>query len=128
MQCQAQRAALFAVTARGVGIAAIIALLALLALWHLCWLPPERVPAWFALALHAMPLVPATVLLLRRRRSAILVGALGALVLFGHGVMEAWAGSAARTAAMAEIGLALVLIGAACWSGLRHRLARARKV
>lgn len=119
---------MLAVTARGVGIAAIIALLALVALWHLWWLPPERVPAWFALALHAMPLLPAMVLLLRRQRGALLIGALAALVLFSHGVMEAWTEPAARTAALAEIGLALVLIGAACWSGLRHRLARARKV
>lgn len=123
-----RRAAMPDMTARGAGIATIIAFLALLAFWHLWWLPPERVPAWFALTLHALPLLPGIVLLLRRRRGALLISALGALILFSHGVMEAWAVPTTRTVAMAEIGLALLLIGAACWSGLRHRWARAREV
>lgn len=111
-------------TARGVGIIALLALLGLILAWHLWWLPPARVPAWFALMLHALPLLPALALLWRRDPRAIVVGALGALILFGHGVMEAWVGPPARCAGLLEVALTLALIGAACWKGLQRRFKR----
>ncbi len=109
---------------RRLGIAAILALLVLSVLWHLVLLPPVHVPGWLAASLHAAPLLPAVILLLRRHPAAILVGALAALFLFSHGVMEAWADPAARIPALLEIVLTLTLIFAASWNGLRRRFAK----
>ncbi len=110
--------------ARRIAVAAILALVALALLWHLWWLPPERVPAWFAALLHAAPMLPAAVLALLRRRSASFWGALGALAMFSHGVMEAWSAPAARAPALIEIVLALTVIFSASWNGFRHRFGR----
>lgn len=111
-------------SARRIAAAAILTLVALALLWHFWWLRPERVPAWFAALLHAAPMLPAAVLVFLRRRSAAFWGALGALVMFSHGVMEAWTASHARIPAFLEIALALAVIFAASWNGFRHRFGR----
>jgi uncharacterized membrane protein len=101
---------------------AIVALFGLILAWHLVLAPPASLPRWLAVALHAAPLLPALVLLLLRRPTASFWGALAALVLFCHGVSEAWIAPDARTLAAAEIGLCLVLVFAASWNGLRARM------
>lgn len=111
-------------SARRIAAAAILALVTLALLWHLWWLPPARVPAWFAALLHAAPMLPAAALVLLRRRSAAFWGALGALVMFSHGVMEAWTAPHARVPALLEIALSLVVIVAASWNGFRHRFGK----
>ena len=113
-------------SARHIGAAAIFALLLLVVVWHLWWSPPARVPAGFAVTLHALPMLPALGLVLRGHRAAILVGALGALIMFSHGVMEAWVSTTARVPALLEIALALSVIGAASWNGFQKRRANRR--
>lgn len=115
-------------TARLIAAIAILALVALAFCWHFWWLPPERVPAWLAALLHAATMLPAAVLVLLRKRSAAFWGALGALVMFSHGVMEAWTSPIARLPALAEVALALTVIVAASWNGFQHRFGRRRDV
>lgn len=115
-------------SARTTAAAGVFALLALALGWQLWWFPPERVPAWLAALLHAAPMLPATVLALGKQRSAAFWGGLGALFTFSHGVTEAWANPAVRGVALLEAALAVLVIVAASWGGLRHRLARRRGV
>jgi uncharacterized membrane protein len=112
--------------AERLGWVAIAGLLGLIAIWHLWWLPPKDVPAALAVALHALPLLPAILMLVGNKHRALLVGAMGALALFSHGVMEAMTAPEARLAGSLEIALSLLLIGAACWNGLYRRFARTR--
>ncbi|MCX7555749.1 DUF2069 domain-containing protein [Xanthomonadaceae bacterium JHOS43] len=114
--------------ARRITATAIIALALLAACWHLWWFPPARVPAWLAAILHAAPMLPAAVLAILQRRSAPFWGALGALMMFSHGVMEAWSNPAARGLALTEVALALAVIFGASWNGFRHRMTQRRKV
>ena len=104
--------------------AGIVALFALSLAWQLALAPPQRMPPWIAALLHALPLVPAVVLLARRQSSAGFWGALAALILFCHGVSEAWSSSATRGLAFIEIALSVLVIFAASWNGLRARLAK----
>lgn len=113
---------------RRLALLGIFALIALALVWQFWWLPPERVSRWFAASLHLMPMLPAAILALLGRRSAPFWGGCGALLMFCHGVMEAWAAPATRLAASLEIALALGVVMAASWNGLRHRFARKRKV
>lgn len=110
--------------ARRIAATAILALVALALLWHLWWLRPERVPAWFAALLHAAPMLPAAVLVLLRKRSAAFWGALGALITFSHGVMEAWTAPAARIPALIEVVLSLAVVLGASWNGFLHRFGK----
>lgn len=114
--------------ARRLAEGGVFALIGLVLFWHLYWLPTKQVPAWFAISLHALPVLPAIVLVLRRRRSAAFWGAMGALLMFSHGVMEAWASPVARLPALIEIALALLVIIAASWNGMRARFGRQHKV
>ena len=114
--------------ARRIAAAGIFGLITLVFSWHLWWLPPERVPAWLAILLHAAPMIPAAQLALMRRRSAAFWGALGALVMFSHGVMEAWTAPAARVPGLIEVALSLVVIFAASWNGFLHKFGKKRGV
>ena len=102
----------------------MIALLALIIAWHAWLSPPASLPSWVAIAMHAAPLVPGLVLLALRRRSAAFWGALAALLLFCHGVMEAWTSPAVRALALAETLLCIAIIAGASLDGLRARFAR----
>ena len=114
--------------ARRLALLATLALAALALAWQFGWAPPERVPRALAAALHVAPLLPALVLFARRRRSAPFWGAVAALLLFAHGVGEAYADPAARAAALLQSALAVLLVFAASWDGLRGRWARRRGV
>jgi uncharacterized membrane protein len=50
------------------------------------------------------------------------------LLLFCHGVSEAWSTPSTRTLAAGEIALCVLIVFAASWNGLRARLARRRGV
>jgi uncharacterized membrane protein len=106
----------------------IVLLAGLILAWHCLLAPPLRLPRALAAALHLAPLLPALALLLLRRRAATFWGAVAALLLFCHGVSEAWSQPAARALAGAEILLSVALVFAASWNGLRARLARRRGV
>ena len=102
-------------------------LLAVLILaWHAYLASPDTVPAWLAIALHLAALVPGLLLLALRRRSAAFWGALAALLLFCHGVMEAWTTPAVRGLALAEAALCVAIILGASLDGLRARFAGKR--
>jgi uncharacterized membrane protein len=115
-------------SARHLAQAAILALGVLILAWHLWIAPPLRMPAGVAAGLHLAPLLPALGLLLRRHRHAAFYGALAALILFCHGVSEAWSSPATRALAWSEIALCLALIAGASWDGLRARFAKSRGV
>lgn len=115
-------------TSRTITLAAVLGLLLLLGAWLCWWVPPARAPGWLVLLVHALPLAPGLTLLLRQRPGAVLVTAYGALLPFSLGVMEAWVNPAARVPALLEVGLTLLVIGAACWAGLRRRFGARAKV
>jgi uncharacterized membrane protein len=114
--------------ARRLSAALMLALLALVLAWELRLAPPDSMPRAPAAALHAAPLLPGLLLLLRGRRSAAFWGAVAALVLFCHGVSEAWSRPEVRTLAALEAALSVALVLAASWDGLRARFARRRGV
>lgn len=102
-------------------------LLALQWLWHGLLQPTTVIAPWLAAGLYSLPILPATVLWLGGHRQAGFWASVAALGYFSHGIMEAWADPTARPLALAQIALAVVLVFAANWNGLRARLAR-RKV
>ncbi len=90
--------------------------------------------AWFrgdsryfgALAVFALPPLLLLIGILRgSARAAFWAGVLG-LFWFCHGVMLAWERATGRSYALAEIALALAIIVAASWPGLRARFGRNR--
>jgi len=99
------------------------ALLGLQPVWYLWLAPPTVVPPGFAAAAMSLPLLPVVVLLLRRRPSAGFWAGLAALFYFSHGVMEAWASPDVRALALAEAILAVLLVVASSWAGLKARIA-----
>jgi uncharacterized membrane protein len=105
----------------GIGI---VLLFALPFAWHLAIDPPSTLPPWVAVALHAAPMFPAFVLLLLRHRTAGFWGGVAALLMFCHGVMEAWTTPSARLPAWIEIALSVLLILASSWDGLRARFGK----
>jgi uncharacterized membrane protein len=107
---------------------AIVALAALIAAWHSVFAPPLRMPASVAVALHLLPLMPSLLLLALRRRSAPFWGAVAALLLFCHGIAEAWAVPDRRALALVEAALCVAIIVAASWDGLHARWRKRRGV
>lgn len=110
--------------ARRYALPGTTALLLLQPLWHGLLLPPASGGGWLLATLFALPLLPVAVLALRRHPRAAFSAAVTALLYFSHGVMEAWADPRARPLALLESGLALSLVVAASWDGLRARFAR----
>lgn len=79
-----------------------------------------------ALAVFALPPLLLLIGVLRgSERAAFWSGVLG-LFWFCHGVMLAWDRPAERGYALAEVALALAIIVAASWPGLRARFGRRR--
>lgn len=105
---------------------AVFMLFALSWFWYLYWAPPLTLPPLLAACLHACLMLPAVLLLLLRRRSALFWGAVGGLFAFCHGVMEAWSAPAAALPAWIEIALSLAIIFGNSWTGMRGRLAKKR--
>lgn len=114
--------------ARSLAGLGILALFGLVLAWQLLLSPPLRVPPWLAASMHAAPLLPALLLLLRKDRRAPFWGALAALILFCHGVSETWSSPSTRTLSLLEIGLSLLVIFGASWDGMRARFAKRRGV
>jgi uncharacterized membrane protein len=92
------------------GLAAWAALAALQLLWHAWLLPPQSMPVALLLAITVIPLLLPLAALRQPRRALLWVGIL-ALLYFCHGVAEAWSSPVERVLAVAEIALALLLIG-----------------
>jgi uncharacterized membrane protein len=101
----------------------VAALLLLQPAWYLWLAPPTVVPPAFAAAAMSTPLLPVVLLLLLRRPSAGFWAGIAALFYFSHGVMEAWASPDVRALALVEAILAMLLVVASSWAGLRARMA-----
>ena len=88
--------------------------------WHAWLLPPARMPVAAALAIALLPLALPLVYRRRPMRALLLAGIVN-LFYFCHGVAEAWSSRAERPLALAEIALALLLIGALGFASRRRR-------
>jgi uncharacterized membrane protein len=110
--------------ARMLALCGVFGLLLLQWLWHAVIAPPLSVSPWIYATFFSLPLLPSLLLLARRKREALLVGALAALLYFCHGVMVAMTVPQQRTPALVEIALSVLLVVAASWNGLRSRFAR----
>ena len=113
-------------TPRRLAAGAVFALFALSWLWYLWWAPPETLPPPLAASAHALLMLPSVLLLLARRPSALFWGAVGALFVFCHGVMEAWSAPEARLPAWIAVILSLVIIVGTSWAGMRGRFTKKR--
>lgn len=100
----------------------VVALLAL-AVLYVAWFAPAPDP-WAALVVFAVPPVLLAIAGWRRYRSAAFWAGVFALAWFSHGVMVAWTRAPERGYALAEVALALVVVVASSWPGLRARFAR----
>lgn len=92
------------------GFAAWIALALLQIAWHAWLLPPERMPIAVALVIALLPLA-LPLAYWRTPQRALIAAGMVSLFYFCHGVAEAWAAPRERVPALAEIVIALVLIG-----------------
>ena len=100
----------------------VVALLALCALFTAWFLDDPR--RWAALAVFALPPLALAVARLRGARRAAVWAGVFALGWFSHGVMVAWTRAPERGFALAEIVLALAVVAASSWPGLRARFTR----
>jgi uncharacterized membrane protein len=102
------------------GAVAMLALALLHILWHTWLLPPANTQIAKTLALSVVPLLPGLWVCLRNLRRGVLIGGIVCLFYFCHGVSVAYADSAARWLALAEIALTLTVIGASGWDARRY--------
>lgn len=107
--------------ARHYAILGIFALLILQVLWHMVLLPSSWIKPWVIAALFSLPLLPSVVLLLLRYRNGIFWGSIVALFYFCHGIGEAWTLPSARWLGLVEAGLAVEIIVASSWDGIKAR-------
>jgi uncharacterized membrane protein len=104
---------------RRVLITALIALTGLYLLWFGATPSP-----WAALLVFALPPAALTMAGLRGWRQAGFWAGVLALGWFSHGIMVAWTRAPERLFAIAEIVLALVIVFAASYPGMRSRFKR----
>jgi len=103
----------------------LVAALLLLAGVYAAWFG-TRVSPWAALAVFALPPACLAVARLRGSRTAGFWASVLALFWFSHGIMVAWTRPPERGFALAEVGLAVVIILAASLPGMRARFAAKR--
>ena len=111
-------------SSRALALAGILGLLLLQWRWHAVIAPPPTIAPWALVVLYCLPMLPSLWLLALRHRLALLVGAIGALLYFLHGVMFAMGVPALRVPALTEIALSLLVIVASSWNGMRSRFAK----
>ena len=112
---------------RRYAVLGVVALLVLQVLWHGYLLPPETAPRWLVSLLFALPLLPSLLLLAARKAGAQFWGGVAALLYFCHGVSESWTEAQARPLALLETGLAIWIIVAVSWEGMKARLWNRKK-
>lgn len=101
----------------------LVAALVALALLYVAWFGAQPDP-WVELAVFALP--PVALAIARwcgRVRAGFWSGVL-ALAWFSHGVMVAWTRPAELGFALAEVTLAVLVVVASSWPGLRARFTR----
>ena len=104
----------------------ILALALLQPVWHLWLAPSTWLPPAIVLGLMSLPILPALLLAIFRRRSAGFWGGVAALLYFSHGVMELWSNPEVTALAWVETLLSVGLVVAASWRGLQARAAARR--
>lgn len=104
----------------------LAACLLLLSLLFVAWFRDDRHLLASLLVFAASPLLLAAGILRGAKRAAFWAGVL-ALFWFCHGVMVAWARPAEAGWAWAEIALALAVVLASSWPGLRARFGRNKR-
>ncbi|MFC0677228.1 DUF2069 domain-containing protein [Lysobacter korlensis] len=102
----------------------VASLLALAAL-YVAWFGGKPSP-WDELVVFALPPLLLAIGRWRGRRKAGFWASVLGLFWFSHGVMVAWSRPAEAAYAWGEIALALVVVFAANWPGLRARFSRKR--
>jgi uncharacterized membrane protein len=112
------------VTTKRIAHAAMVFLALLIIAWQAWLAPPATLPPFIAVVLHIAVLVPGLALVALRHRTAAFWGALAALLLFCHGIMEAWTTPSVRTLALTEVALCVAIIAGASLDGLRARFRR----
>jgi uncharacterized membrane protein len=113
------------VDALHLGAAALVALVLLHIFWHAWLLPPPNPQLAKTLAVSVVPLLPGLWVCLRNLRRGVLIGGIVCLFYFCHGVSVAYADSAARWLALAEIALTLTVIGALGWDARKYKRKKA---
>jgi uncharacterized membrane protein len=103
---------------------AMLGLLAWQGLWHGLWHPPANSPAALMVLFFALPILPGCLLRLKHASRGRLLAAFAALLYFMHGVMILVVDPMQRGSASGQVLLALLLVLAASWPGLRARLGR----
>lgn len=104
---------------------AILGIFALL-LWMCAWLswlaPSELLPKPVALGLALTPILPAALLALFRRPSAVFWGGVASLLYFCHAISELWTVPEIWPMPLVELLLALWIIFTGNWDGLQAKL------
>ena len=103
------------------GAVALVALALLHILWHAWLLPPANAQIAKTLAISIVPLLPGLWVCLGNLRRGVLIGGIVSLFYFCHGVSVAYSDSASRWLALAEIVLALTVIGASGWDARKYK-------
>jgi uncharacterized membrane protein len=103
------------------GILGLAVLAALQVFWHGWLLPPAPAQRWPTLALAIAPLLPGLWISRHDPRRGVLVGGIVSLFYFCHGIAAAWSDPPARALGIAEVVLALGVIGASGWDARHYR-------
>jgi uncharacterized membrane protein len=97
-----------------------------LMLWMVAWLtwlsPSEVLPKSVATGLAITPMLPAALLALFRRPSAVFWGGVAALLYFCHAITELWTVPDIWPMPLVELLLSLWIIFAGNWDGLKAKL------
>jgi uncharacterized membrane protein len=92
--------------------------------WYLWLAPPANADSLFALVLTLPPLLLPLLALRSGARRALLWVGIVALFYFCHGIVAAWVIPAARTPALLEVLLCVVLIGMLGWDARGYKRTR----
>lgn len=104
---------------------AVLGIFALL-LWMSAWLswlaPSELLPKSIAVGLAVAPILPAALLALFRRPSAVFWGGVAALLYFCHAITELWTVPDTWPMPLVELLLSLWIIFTGNWDALKAKL------
>jgi uncharacterized membrane protein len=104
---------------------AVLGIFALL-VWMIAWMiwlsPSDIFPKSVAASIAIIPILPAVLLALWRRPSAVYWGGVAALLYFCHAVAELWTVPEIWPLPLIELALALWIIFTGNWDGLRAKV------
>jgi uncharacterized membrane protein len=104
---------------------AVLGIFALL-VWMIAWMiwlsPSDIFPKSVAASIAIIPILPAVLLALWRRPSAVYWGGVAALLYFCHAIAELWTVPEIWPLPLIELALALWIIFTGNWDGLRAKV------